>query len=326
MSDLISVIVPVYNTGIYLEACIESVINQDYPSLEIIIVDDGSKDILTLNICQKLEKRYSNIKVVHQKNKGSASARNFGINIAKGRYVGFVDSDDTIEPNMYSSLYRDIKQNNTKIAVGGIATEEDGCLIDRVKPIHSGIYGRNDIMHYFLLGHWHSACTNLYDISLLKNVKFPENEINEDYMLNYHIFSNINSVYVNSNVFYHYIRREGSNTSSPISRKFLDWLKHTEFILKDLTKTPILKLEAEYQYLFSNIVLCNKSLLTLHKAKSEEAEEIYSLCTKNLAIAKRMIYRNKFLSPRYRIMAILLSTFPKFYKTFITYILRIKNK
>ena len=110
MNELISVIVPVYNTGVYLEACVESIIHQDYPNIEIIIVDDRSKDEQTLSICDILQNKYNNVVVYHKSNGGSSDARNYGLEVSQGKYVAFVDSDDTISPTMYSTLYEAIQR------------------------------------------------------------------------------------------------------------------------------------------------------------------------------------------------------------------------
>lgn len=326
MNDLISVIVPVYNTGAYLDACIESIVRQNYPNLEIILVDDGSKDELTIQKCDELQVKYENVSVVHQQNGGSASARNHGIKLARGKYIGFIDSDDTIEPDMFSTLYHNLTDNKVRVALGGIATEENGKFVDRVEPVPSGIYKHRDFLYHFLLGQWHSACTNLYEKSLFDEVQFPVNEVNEDYMLNYWIFKNLDAVYVNSKIFYHYIRRDGSNTSSPISMRFTDWLKHTELILNEQGNNPELQMAAEYQYLHSNFVLCNKSLLTLARQESDAGEKMYRLCTDNLRRSRKMISRNKHLSMRYRIMANMMARCSHLYKWGVLTALKIKNR
>ena len=105
MSDsfLISVIVPVYNIKEYLDRCVRSIMNQTYQNLEILLVDDGSTDG-SGELCEKLAKEDTRIRVFHKKNGGSSSARNLGIREAKGEYLGFIDSDDYIEPDMYELL------------------------------------------------------------------------------------------------------------------------------------------------------------------------------------------------------------------------------
>ncbi len=105
MNDLISVIVPVYNVKNYLEKCLDSIINQTYKNLEIILINDGSTDE-SLDICYMYEKKDNRIKVYNQENHGLSYTRNRGIELARGKYIGFVDSDDVISPFMYEFLYK----------------------------------------------------------------------------------------------------------------------------------------------------------------------------------------------------------------------------
>ena len=116
----VSVIVPVYNTEKYLKRCLDSILNQTLSDIEIIIVDDGSKEACAL-LCDQFAKLDSRIKVVHKQNAGLGFARNTGLNEANGEYVGFVDSDDYIEPMMYETLYAAAKNNGADIAVSGIS-------------------------------------------------------------------------------------------------------------------------------------------------------------------------------------------------------------
>ena len=104
MGKLISVIIPVYNAEKFLKSCLDSVVNQTYKNLEIILVDDGSKDN-SLEICKQYEKKDKRIKLICKKNGGAASARNLALTIAKGDYITFVDSDDFINLEMYEYLY-----------------------------------------------------------------------------------------------------------------------------------------------------------------------------------------------------------------------------
>ena len=108
----LTIIVPVYNVEKYLKKCVYSIINQTYKNIEVILVDDGSPDKCGM-ICDEFVSVDSRIKVIHKRNGGLSSARNAGIEIAKGQYIGFVDSDDTIEPFMYEKLYQINKKNKT---------------------------------------------------------------------------------------------------------------------------------------------------------------------------------------------------------------------
>ena len=113
---LISVIVPIYKVEKYLSKCIESIIAQEYSNIEIILVDDGSPDNCG-KICNDYAIKDNRIKVIHKENGGLSSARNAGIDIAQGEYIGFVDSDDTIEPYMYEKLYNAISVSYTHLTL-----------------------------------------------------------------------------------------------------------------------------------------------------------------------------------------------------------------
>lgn len=325
MNDLISIIVPVYNTGAYLERCVESIVAQDYSPLEIIIVDDGSKDEETIALCDSLAEKYENVHTYHKPNGGSASARNYGIKLAKGKYIGFIDSDDVIERDMYSTLYCDLTANGVRLSIVGIATEENGRLVDRVAPVPTGVYDYTTLMRHFMMGSFHSACTNLYDRTLLEHIEFPEGEVNEDYMFNYWVFRQLDKVSVNDKTLYHYIRREGSNTGSPASLKFLDWLKHTQLVYDEMKEDPNLVAEAEYQNIYPNIILANKSLLTLGRMKSDEATKLYTLSVNNLRKDEKQVLGNKLLTGRYRKMAVWMIRCPWLYKWTIILALKLKN-
>lgn len=120
----VSVIIPVYNVEKYLRKCVDSVLNQTLDDLEIILVDDGSTDG-SAKICDEYGKK-TNVKVIHQKNAGASAARNAGIKVATGEYLGFVDSDDYIAEDMYSTLYQKSQEYDLDIVIGNYQTVKDG--------------------------------------------------------------------------------------------------------------------------------------------------------------------------------------------------------
>ena len=115
----ISVIVPVYNCEKYIGKCIESILNQTFKDLELILIDDGSADE-SGKICDEYKIQDKRVKVIHEKNSGVSIARNVGINVAKGKYIGFVDSDDYLAPDMYESLYENLMKSHADVAICGI--------------------------------------------------------------------------------------------------------------------------------------------------------------------------------------------------------------
>ena len=124
-SSKISVIIPVYNVEEYLDKCVTSVLNQTYKNLEIILVDDGSPDNCP-KMCDEWAKKDKRIKVVHKKNGGLSDARNSGIEVCTGEYIGFVDSDDYIDKQMYKELLKRIESTNSDMVMCGINCVNDG--------------------------------------------------------------------------------------------------------------------------------------------------------------------------------------------------------
>ena len=116
----LSIIVPVYNTEKYLKRCMDSIVNQTLKNIEIIIVDDGSKEECAV-LCDEISKTDSRIKVIHKENGGLGFARNTGLDAATGEYIGFVDSDDYVEPMMYETLYNAAKRYNVDLCLSGIS-------------------------------------------------------------------------------------------------------------------------------------------------------------------------------------------------------------
>ncbi len=138
--ERISVIVPIYNVGEYVGQCIESVLKQTYENLEIILVDDGSQDI-SGDLCDTYAQQDCRVRVIHQKNLGLVAARKAGMRIATGKYVGFVDGDDWIEPNMYETLYEETIRTGADVVTSGrIIEKEDGTSLFVSDLIGKGVY------------------------------------------------------------------------------------------------------------------------------------------------------------------------------------------
>lgn len=145
----VSVIVPVYNGESYIKACIDSILNQTLKEIEIIVINDGSIDN-TNKVLENYRKEYPNqIKVIEKENEGQGKARNVGINLAKGEFLTFVDSDDTIEPNMLKKMYDTIKKQHTDIAISDY-NEIWGKNQTIKKSILRNCYRYKKKLHHFL--------------------------------------------------------------------------------------------------------------------------------------------------------------------------------
>lgn len=141
---LVSVIVPVYNVEQYLERCVESIRNQTLKEIEIILVDDGSPDECP-RLCDEYAELDERIKVIHKKNGGLSSARNAGIQNSRGKYIGFIDSDDYIESNMYEKLYEAAESNNVDMVMADCWKVTNQKKILKTCEIRSGLYNNEDL-------------------------------------------------------------------------------------------------------------------------------------------------------------------------------------
>lgn len=146
MKGKISVIVPVYGEDEYLDACIESIVKQTYDNLEIILVDDGSPDRCP-EICDVWAKKDERIKVIHKQNGGLVSARQAGMMASSGEYIGYVDGDDWIEPDMYQHMIETMENENVDIVISGFKKDLYGKCVKCLNPIPTGIYSKNDIIN-----------------------------------------------------------------------------------------------------------------------------------------------------------------------------------
>ena len=183
---LISVIVPVYNVVDYLQRCVDSIRNQTYPNLEIILVDDGSTD-KSGALAEKMAMEDRRIRVFHKENGGASSARNLGISMAEGDYIGFVDGDDYIEPKMYERLLDAALSEGLRMAqISRDEIDEHGNLMPDVcpPPEELTLMASRDFMRELLLHKGDcSFCTKLLHRSLIEEKRFPEGELNEDFYL-----------------------------------------------------------------------------------------------------------------------------------------------
>lgn len=220
---LISVIVPVYNTVDYLERCVDSIRRQTWRNLEIILVDDGSTDNSGA-LAEKMALEDKRVRVFHKENGGSSSARNLGISQAKGDYIGFVDSDDYIEPEMYERLLAAaLTENLLMVQVSRDEIDEQGNRMEDVcvPPEQAELWDCEQFMRELLLHKGDcSFCTKLIHASLLREERFPDGELNEDFNLLVRLLPKVPAVAVLPEQDYHVFYRYGSNTRTRDKEEF----------------------------------------------------------------------------------------------------------
>lgn len=224
---LISIVIPIYNVEKYLRNCIETVINQTYKNIEIILIDDESPDNCG-KICDEYKKKDSRIIVIHQKNGGLSDARNKGINKSKGEYITFIDSDDYITFDYIETLYNTISKNNADIAIGGhyIKYEKGGETTKYDIQEYEGtpevildklLYDELDV----------SAWAKLFRKELFNEIKFPVNRLYEDSATTYKLVDKSNIIAVNTKPIYYYIVKPNSITNCNFNKKKLDLIVST---------------------------------------------------------------------------------------------------
>ncbi|MDD2970558.1 MAG: glycosyltransferase [Lachnospiraceae bacterium] len=244
ISPLISVIVPVYNIMDCLERCVKSICNQTYENLEIILVDDGSTDG-TDKLCDELAKTDVRIRVFHKENGGSSSARNMGIDASRGTYLGFVDSDDYIEPRMYETLYAQIQRTGMQIAqIARHEIAEDGTELPPVCFAADTDYAYPSVEFLTeLLMHRGdcSFCTKLVEKSLFRRQKFPLGVLNEDFNLLVHMLGVTRGVASSPLQMYDVYYRTGSNTRKKsredFSRVYADCVDNADMVYDLVSRT-----------------------------------------------------------------------------------------
>lgn len=223
---LISIIIPVYKVEKYLEKCIQSVINQTYENLQIILVDDGSPDNCG-KICDEYAKKDHRIEVIHKSNGGLSDARNKGLEIAKGEYIGFVDSDDYIEADMYEVLYNLLKQYNADVSICNFYTVSQGKI--SIKNADNGIneYNRIEILKEILLDRniQSYAWNKLYKKELFDEIKYPIGKKYEDIGTTFYLLEKCNKVVVTGKSEYYYINRQDSIVNNVTESTITDYIE-----------------------------------------------------------------------------------------------------
>lgn len=237
--DMVSIIVPVCDVQQYLKRCIDSILNQTYKNIELLLVDDGSTD-KSGKICDEYQSSDTRVKVFHKANGGPSSARNLGLDRRRGGYTFFVDSDDWIEPKCIETLINLEKTNHVSIAGCAVITDyENGTHrnnhSDRQEGLTSGKECVLDIL-YQTKHAWGAMYAKLFKSELLDNVRFPLVNHLEDYAVSVPLFLNCNEIYFCKTPLYHYTARSGSLSKAAVSEDTLKSIDTAVAIKNNLIK------------------------------------------------------------------------------------------
>ncbi len=320
----ISVIVPVYNCERYIEKCIRSILTQTFKDLELILIDDGSCDS-SGKICEDFKLKDKRVKVIHEKNSGVSIARNVGINIAKGKYIGFVDSDDYLSTDMYESLYENLKQNNADVAICGIMncflkespdgkSKEERALQSNTKE--KGVLSGEEAFSEALKSQIFSVnpVNKLFAAKYLKEERFPANKTSEDAFLIPKILAKAERVVYDMEPKYYYVRHLGSITTSDFKES--DWSvveayqEHLDVVKNEF---PDLLEEAKFRYYWSYVYVLDKIIKSKSKVNARDYKRAINFIKKNF----KNIISNRYFSAKRKIAIFALMISEKIYKKLV---------
>ena len=291
--QLISVIVTAYNIEKYLPRCLDSLLRQTYKPLEIIVVDDGSTD-KTPEICDAYAQKCEDIRVIHRENAGPSAARNSGLKIAKGTYIGYVDGDDWIEPDMYEAMLRACRDNNAEIAI--CTYRQVGKGAEEIHPTGNVlVLSREETLELYISGDnqyhiYHSVWSKLFKKEIIQDIAFREGRKSEDIMYSTMALTKASRCVFLDTPYYNYIvdRKDSIMNSALHERRFQDeipfWKEQISY-LKDLGYQEFSK-KAAYQF-YRNMLFyyidfkerkmadSAKDLVRLLKREKEKIRAVY---------------------------------------------------
>ena len=243
--EKISIIIPVYKVEAYLPKCLDSVLQQTYRNLEIILIDDGSPDGCG-KICDEYSKKDARISVIHKENTGVARARNDGIEAATGAYISFIDSDDWISPRAYEWMYKYIKKYKADCAVGGCVTVKDqnGKLkFPKNTFSYKATCETSEGVIKNLLLNASAMWNRLFRREIFETLRFPQGRINDDEVTVLHAYAQCKKIVFVNRPTYFYRIRENSITTSCFSIRNVDYyynsLDNEQFIREQLPHAEI---------------------------------------------------------------------------------------
>lgn len=292
LNDLISVVVPVYNVEKYLSRCLESILNQTYQNIEILLINDGSTDKSEI-ICNNYKNIDDRIKVINKINGGLSDARNTGILNANGKYICFVDSDDYIHPEFISRMYylmiemdaQIVSCNMLKFSKYPVQLKNDNSdfeIYNNIEAIKSSLYEKKID---------NSVCNKLFDINLFNDIKFPVGKYFEDLATTYKLFLKSNKI-IHLNTFLYFYYQNSQSIMHTYNEKKIDDLFDISVNLKnDLTQFPNLSDALNARLINIYFYICRESF---NKYKIND-------CYKKIKSLRKKVFKDKNISLKTRI-------------------------
>lgn len=312
---IISIIVPVYNVEQYLDKCVDSVVKQTVQDIEIILVDDGSTDSSGA-LCDAWEKKDSRITVIHKENGGLSDARNAGIRHSSAPYIGLIDSDDYIKPDMFEVLLNNLKKTGADLSMCGYADVYGSNVKNDNNDKSTETWTQEQTIREILLSKKESvhAVTKLYKRELFDHVEYPYGKVSEDAFVIMDILDQIKKAVYTPYAGYYYVHREGSIKTGAYKPRDKNRIeahsKNLDYITK---KWPALTKLAEGRLLDAYLVLGEKMVMNGLEKSHPDYKMVFSYLRKHVFSAYGSPAMN--LSKKIRITTILIH--PALYKLFI---------
>lgn len=307
----LSIIVPVFNKVKYMDVCIQSILAQTVTDFELILVNDGSSDG-SGDKCDEYKNIDTRVIVIHQKNQGVSAARNAGLRIAKGQYIGFVDSDDILDKDMYEILINNAVKYNADISM---------CGVKRIFPNKVQLFGGNNTVKVYNRAEGVSGLLNgeillsnydkIYKAETVKNIEFAP-PLFEDTFYNFEALKNANKSVFDDVIKYNYMIRDNSHSMSPFGWKYMNTIALSKRMVHICSKDMPEHLDEAKVFDFnSNIFVLNLILLASKETYSKEYKQVVN----NLKAYSGFFKKAKGIKARYKYGYSLFSLSPQMYSS-----------
>jgi glycosyltransferase involved in cell wall biosynthesis len=308
----------------YLDKCVQSILNQTFKDFELILIDDGSPDSCG-KMCDEWKKKDNRIKVIHKKNGGLSDARNAGIDIAIGDYIGFVDSDDYIKEDMFEVLVNNLEKNNADISICGyVDVYADGFRNESLdRKVY--VWNQEEAIKQILLGKLLSvhAWTKLYKRTLFSDVRYPVGKISEDAYVIMNIMEQVKTAVFTPYSAYYYIHREGSINTGAYREVDKTRVEAHEKNYKYISnRFPVLKALAYDRYIGAISFVAHKMAFScISERKNSDCKKMFAILRKNIF----NIYKSEYFSLKRKISITVLVMSKKLYRFLMKKIYRIQD-
>lgn len=312
---LISVIVPVYKVEKYLDRCVQSIVDQTYKNLEIILVDDGSPDNSPA-MCDAWAEKDSRVRVIHKENGGAASARNAALDVIQGEYIAFTDSDDYIDVNMFSALYASIERNNSDISMCELHNVDlNGAILDspKLQCEHVKSESRDALV---CLVEMSSICycvlyNKLYKRYLWENVRFPAYRIYEDEAVLANIYARSKSISYVPESLYYYVQSPNSIMRSSVDERnlvILDIFNNRNLLFKEMQDNDLMVRNKLWA-----MRITKKMYMQCYMQGNVLYHSFLSAFRKQIKADFRLLFNRQYISSKLAMNIVLFALAPRFY-------------